>query len=154
MNVTRQSYPYPTQNCDTGTWEQYYRSQEYDEDTLRVVMIVNYNLLSGLVCTGYENFNLTGKFSSLDFQYLKIQLLPCTGTGCRSQAEIDAYFTKQKLSFTFTDYYFDLQDSSPVKMYVNDKNFVTLTSGSEQTANFFLQKSELEQSYMYKDYTK
>ena len=39
-------------------------------------------------------------------------------------------------------------------MYVNDKNFVTLTSGAEQTANFFLQKSELEQSYMYKDYTK
>lgn len=94
-----------------------------------------------------------GKFSSLKFSYLKIALMPCTGTGCKNASEIDAYLFNKKFSFIFTDYYFNLDEPNPVNMYVNDMNFFTLTPNSEYYANFFIQKSQLERSYLYKDYS-
>jgi len=45
-----------------------------------------------MLCTDSgADFGLAGKFSSVDFQYLKIELLPCTGVGCKPKLEIENY---------------------------------------------------------------
>ena len=80
-----------------------------------------------------SNFDIYGKYSSQDYQYLGLEVYPCNNATdpsrpCASQAEVDSLFAANYNNFYFTFYFINTvvnPDSTDfVDYYLEDKNYV------------------------------
>jgi hypothetical protein len=113
--------------------------------------------LSSLTCLNATNLLIKGKFTSGDFRYIRLDILPCNSnltTGCKTPVAIKAYFQNQIVSLVYSDYYFDLSDALPANMFIQDNYMERLQSDKTVITNVFLQNSELNNNFAFANYSR
>ena len=81
--------------------------------------------------------NISGSSFDPTYQYLSLQLLTCTNGSssvkCRSQQEIDSYFSNVQLQILYVNTNFDMKDFvSPIQLYIDDPLMVQLDTSKQQ----------------------
>lgn len=67
---------------------------------------------------------MAGTYYSPVFNYLEVKVKMCTGSGCASDADINAFLADAKLNIAFVNGYFDASDyKKPIKLFLDDTSF-------------------------------
>ena len=69
----------------------------------------------------------------------------CTGSNCKSEKEIDSFFSKLRFSMPFINHYFDFNVyDEPIKDFIDDSLFFELENSRVKRANMYVSKSQVQ----------
>lgn len=113
---------------DTFTaWKQQSITDQPNAETFFERISVNY---STMMCPQSRNYKLQGRYYSDTFEYLKVTLEPCVGTGCATPTQIANYLSGKQVNVVMKDTSFDtLNVFEPVSYHINDDLHIGLEPG-------------------------
>lgn len=123
---------------------------------------VNMYGIPSLYCINSTEIALQGDYYSSEFKYMTLRLFKCQNTTksqiCKSQSEIDAFFTNTKLSVPMVNSYFDFSDYTvrpmddlenvetvgSIKQFIDDRYFFQIEHDKQKMSNVYLMLSEAD----------